>query len=156
MIRIHHFGVVAILLACAATGPAADAGQKSHHHPHLHHALFELREARHELKAIKPDFGGHRDRALAAVHDAIQQIDHALKASGDTIKGTPTKRDLHEVYQQYKHHPHLHHALHELRHAHTELKEARHDFGGHRAAALRDVNHAIHQIELLLKHHKQA
>jgi hypothetical protein len=48
----------------------------------------------------------------------------------------------------------MHHALHELREAHTELKEAKHDFGGHREKALHDVNHAIEQIEEALKHHK--
>ena len=42
-------------------------------------------------------------------------------------------------------------ALHELKETRTELREAKHDFGGHRQAALRDVNYAIEQLELALK-----
>jgi hypothetical protein len=41
--------------------------------------------------------------------------------------------------------------LHELREARTELKEAKHDFKGHRERALQDVNYAIEQLELALK-----
>jgi Spy/CpxP family protein refolding chaperone len=52
------------------------------------------------------------------------------------------------------HHPsHMHAALHELKEARHELKEAKHDFGGHREAALKAVDHAIHQIELALEYH---
>jgi hypothetical protein len=41
-----------------------------------------------------------------------------------------------------------------LRHAHNQIKSAKHDFGGC-AAALRDMPFATVQIELMLKHHKQ-
>ena len=50
----------------------------------------------------------------------------------------------------------IHHAIHELKEARTELKEAKHDFGGHREAALRDVNYAIEQLELALKHARKS
>jgi hypothetical protein len=54
------------------------------------------------------------------------------------------------------HHPsHMHAALHELKEARTELKEAKHDYGGHREAALKAVDHAIHQLELALEHHRK-
>ena len=38
---------------------------------------------------------------------------------------------------------------------HHQLKVSQNDFGGHRMKALRETNHAIHQIELVLKHAKQ-
>ena len=130
------------------------AAQEPHPHHHLHHALWELRDARKELKEAKHDFGGHREKALLAINDAIKHLDLALKNAGDNIKGAPTRGDLKEEYRKYKHHPHLHHALHECEHAHRQLKESKHDFGGHREAALRDVHHAITQLKLCLKHHK--
>ena len=131
------------------------ATEPKHPHHHLHHALWELRDARKELKEAKQDFGGHKEKALAAVNDAIKNIDLALKNAGDNIKGAPTRGDLKEQYKKYKHHPHLHHAMHELKHAHHQLKESKHDFGGHREAALRDIHIAEKQIKILLEHHKK-
>jgi hypothetical protein len=46
--------------------------------------------------------------------------------------------------------PAIHHALKSLRAAHHELKEARHDFGGHREQALHAVDEAIKQLEVCL------
>ncbi len=118
-------------------------------HPLMHRALWELRECRVELKEAGHDFGGHREKALIAVNGAIKQIDLALKAVKDNpaaFKGHPA-----EIYKEYPNHPHVRHALHELHEAHKELKEAGHDFGGHREKALKDVNHAIEQLELALK-----
>jgi hypothetical protein len=58
---------------------------------------------------------------------------------------------------QPQHHPsHMHAALHELKEARHELKEAKHDYGGHREAALKAVDHAIHQLEKALEFHKKA
>jgi hypothetical protein len=118
--------------------------------------LWELGDARKELKEAAHDFGGHRVKALAAVDAAIKQLDIALKNAGDNIKGAPTRGDLKEEYKKYKHHPHIHHALHELRHAARQLEAAKHNFGGHRAAALREVKHAIRQLELCLNYDKKA
>lgn len=154
---LRTFGAVgALAFFCLGimTVDGTAGGKVKSKHAALHHALFELHDARHELRATKYDFGAHKEKALVAINDAIKHVDLALKARGDNLKPSPTKRDLQEHHKQYKHHPHLHHAVHELRHAHKHLKDAKHDFGGHREAALRDVNQAIHQIEILLKHHK--
>lgn len=119
---------------------------------HLHHALWELREAHKELKEDTMwNFGEHKEKALHAIHEAEKQIEVLLMNRPANDQGTPTKRDLKEEYKQYPHHPHLHHALHELRHAHRQLKESTFDYGGHKEAALRDIHHAISQIEILLK-----
>jgi hypothetical protein len=147
------FGAVAIF---GLTTLCARATEPMHPHHHLHHALWELRDARKELKDAKHNFGGHREKALLAVEAAIKQLDKALKNAGDNIKGAPTRGDLRETYKTYAHHPHIHHALHECRHAHKQLEESKHDFGGHRKAALHDIHHAIIQLELCLKHHKKA
>jgi hypothetical protein len=135
----------------------SEAEKKTKHvHQHMHHALWELRHAEKELRESKVNFGDHRAKAEAAIADAIKQIDIALTKAGDAPSATPTKRDLQEEYKKYASHPHLHHALHELKHAHTQLKEAKHDFGGHREEALRSVDHAIHQVTILLEHIKKA
>jgi hypothetical protein len=135
-------------------GSVCATAQDKHPYHHLHHALWECRDAHKELKESKHDFGGHKEKGLHAIHEAIKQLEHILKHKEAGIKGEPTRGDLKEEYKKYKHHPHLHHALHELRHAHHQLKEAKHDFGGHKEAAMRDIHAAIVQIELMLKHHK--
>jgi len=48
-------------------------------------------------------------------------------------------------------HPHIHRALRELREARIELKEADHDFGGHRKEALEAVDRAIRQLDRALR-----
>jgi hypothetical protein len=47
-------------------------------------------------------------------------------------------------------HPHLRAALGELRDAKKELKQADHDFQGHRAAAIKAIDEAIKQIEICI------
>jgi hypothetical protein len=49
-------------------------------------------------------------------------------------------------------HPRIHAALNALREARTELKEARHDFGGHREESLKAVDRAIEQLEIAAKY----
>jgi hypothetical protein len=61
--------------AVSAKSPA----DKKERHPHIHRAIGELREARHELKEADHDFGGHRKEALEAVDVAIKQLELALK-----------------------------------------------------------------------------
>ena len=51
-----------------------------------------------------------------------------------------------------EHHPKIHEALHALREARTELKEAKHDYGGHRDEAIRAIDGAIGQLETCLKY----
>jgi tetratricopeptide (TPR) repeat protein len=47
--------------------------------------------------------------------------------------------------------PHMHHALFELAETRKELKEAAHDFGGHREKALKAVDEAIGHMEKALE-----
>jgi len=48
-------------------------------------------------------------------------------------------------------HPHIHLAIKDLRAAREELKEADHDFGGHREDAMKAIDVAIAQLEVALK-----
>ena len=49
-------------------------------------------------------------------------------------------------------HPHIHAALKELRECRKELKEAAHDFNGHREEALKAVDAAVEQLEICKNH----
>jgi L-lactate utilization protein LutB len=136
-------------LALAVLGWLGIVAQAAVQHPHIHHALHELREARTELREAKHDFGGHRKAALEALDVAIDQLDKAMDAVGDSHKGyTPPGGD---VYKAYKHHPHIHHAINELKEARSELKGAAHDFKGYRVKALEAIDVAITQLEEALK-----
>jgi hypothetical protein len=48
-------------------------------------------------------------------------------------------------------HPEIREAIESLRHAREHLEHAAHDFGGHRADALRATDEAIRQLEICLK-----
>jgi len=62
------------------------------------------------------------------------------------------KTDWKEKYKDELHdHPRLAHALVELHVAKDHLEKAPHDFGGHRADAVKSCDEAIKQIELALK-----
>ncbi len=48
----------------------------------------------------------------------------------------------------FERHYEIHRALEALRSARGHLQEARHDFGGHKAEAIRATDEAIHQLEI--------
>jgi len=147
------YWAITLLVSAISAGPTL---ANDHPYHHFHHALWELRDARKELEEAKHDFGGHREKALHAVKGAIKQLELILAYKDVSAKGSPTRGDLHEVYKKYKHHPHLHHALHEVKHAHHQIEETKHhDYGGHKKAALHDMHHAIVEIEKCLKHAKK-
>jgi hypothetical protein len=52
-------------------------------------------------------------------------------------------------------HPHIHAAINELMAARKELQTAAHDFGGHRADAVRAVDNAITQLREAEKYDKK-
>jgi hypothetical protein len=56
--------------------------------------------------------------------------------------------------QRNERHPHLRHVLDELRDAKVELEHERHDWGGHRDAAIRAIEEARHQIVEVLKYER--
>jgi hypothetical protein len=113
-------------------------------HPRLHEALYEMREAHKELKEASNTFGGHKEKALEALDAAIRQTEKALEAVGDPYKSfTPAKG----VYEPYKDFKHLRHGLDRMRIAVKELRDAQGNFGGHRDAAVKDLEIAITQVE---------
>jgi hypothetical protein len=143
MIRSCSFAFLAVGATCLSF--SGTSGAQSKPHPHIHHALYELREARDELKKAAHNFGGHRKAALKEVQASIDQLKKALVYSGDKrpFKGDP-KADYYKKYATY---PHIRHAVHELKATVDELKAASHNYGGHRKLALERTQAAIRQLE---------
>ena len=107
------------------------------------------RKAHKELRESRHNYGGHRDKALDALDSAIHQMEKTLEAAGDPYVGYTPPR---ETYREYGDHPHLRHSLHEMREARTQLKDTRHNFGGHRDKAIHDLDEAIYQIEKCIEY----
>jgi hypothetical protein len=51
-------------------------------------------------------------------------------------------------------HHHIHDAIDALRAARTDLTDAPHDFGGHRADAVRSIDESIRQLQICLQYDK--
>ena len=163
-----RFGIISALALFFITGLQADGtfksvsksttGEKKTNlkHPHLHHALWALHHAHHELKESKENYAGHKEKAEHEIHHAIKAIDAILTHEKDNHHPVPSKAELTEAHKKYKHHPHLHHAIHEVKEAHHQLKESKDDFGGLRTKALHQIDHAVHNIQLVLKHAEAA
>ncbi len=54
------------------------AGQLSAAQPQMQSALTNLRQARTNLNRATSDKGGHRERALSLVNDAIDQVEKGI------------------------------------------------------------------------------
>jgi L-lactate utilization protein LutB len=132
-------------LALMGLGASRAAAEE---HPRLHAALYEMRQARTELKDARHDFGGHRAKALEALDEAISQIEKALKAVGDDGKGKDPGKD---AYKGYANCPHIRHAVVEAKEAKAELKAAAHDYKGHREKAVEALDAVVDQLGKALK-----
>ena len=66
----------------------------------------------------------------------------------------PTTQD-NDLHRGRERHPHIRGAIKELQEAKRELQTADHDFGGHRADALRSVDEAIRQLQIALQYDKK-
>jgi hypothetical protein len=137
--------VALTVLGFLVPGPA-EARDK---HPRVHHAIFEMREAYKELETTSQSFGGHRVRAMEGLQAAYQQTELALAAAGDPYVGFAPATGL---YGGYSSHPHLRHALIEMREARKALERAIGGFGGHRAKAITDLDFAIIQVEQCIEY----
>lgn len=62
------------LLLGAAIATAFSVGYAVGAQPHMEAALGLLQNARNELAAAEPNKGGHRERGLALIDQAIEQV----------------------------------------------------------------------------------
>jgi hypothetical protein len=83
---------------------------------------------------------------------ALAQPQTGTGEAHKTKEKAKDKTDWKEKYkEELKDHPRLAHALVDLHIAKEHLEKAPHDFGGHRADAVKSCDEAIKQIELALK-----
>ncbi len=66
--------VIGLLVGAAAGGWAAI------HQPHMISALEALKKAQMELEVAEHNKGGHREKALKLVHQAIEQTKKGIEA----------------------------------------------------------------------------
>ena len=80
------FSVLGLTSATFAAAPAAATQDKDkmekregrEHHPEIRKAIEQLKRAKADLQHASHDFGGHRDAALKACDEAIEQLQQAL------------------------------------------------------------------------------
>lgn len=70
---------LAALGAVAALAGAFWAGKVAADQPHMEKAIDHLQSARRELNDATPDKGGHRERALKLVDDAIAETRKGMR-----------------------------------------------------------------------------
>lgn len=69
--------LIGAVVAAAFAGGALVGGAVADQ-PKMHSALQNLRQARADLQDAAPDKGGHRNRALAATNNAINQVEAGI------------------------------------------------------------------------------
>jgi hypothetical protein len=138
--------------ACGGTpapvaGPVADNGQ-----PKMQAALDALNKAQSETQAAEANKGGHREKALERIREAIDAVNagmayassHANEAGEPEGPAAPEPVD--EEVKGGENQPHMASAIVALREARKQLKEAKHDKGGSRHRAIEATNAAIQQL----------
>lgn len=74
----QSFLVLVAIVAAAASGALVQNACAAQ--PHMHAALDDLRAARHQLETAIPDKGGHRERAIQIIDNAIGEVEAGIQA----------------------------------------------------------------------------
>lgn len=137
---------LAILLVAVSSAVAqAPASSGAFDQPQMQTARTDLQKARAKLNAATSDKGGHRNNALAAVNNAIAEINAGMRFDRrrrDESVDVPLASSVSVADQ-----PRMKEALDLLRSARNHLNNATADKGGHRAKAIDYVDRAIDQVE---------
>lgn len=72
--RNRVIGVFSTLLLLAGMGLFAQNREMARHEPHMSAALGHLQQAKEELQRAAANKGGHRERAMELVNQAIEQV----------------------------------------------------------------------------------
>jgi hypothetical protein len=73
--RNRVIGVLSTLLLLAGMGLFAQNRQMARHEPHMSAAIGHLQQAKEELQRAAPNKGGHRERAMELVNQAIREVE---------------------------------------------------------------------------------
>lgn len=80
--RLRRRPTIGGLAFAGALALAFAAGQAVAYQPHMQNALGALQNALSELQQAEPNKGGHRERALSLVQQAIEQVEAGLAFAG--------------------------------------------------------------------------
>jgi len=124
----------------------------------LHEALHVLRVTKTTLEGADHDYGGHRASAVKAIGAAQHQLKLALHTQtkqknpgkGAKGKGKGKGREPQNISNRQ-----LADAIPILVKTMTMLEKADHDYGGHRAAAVRDLGAACQRLKAALAFEKK-
>ena len=133
---------------------------KAERHPLIRKALAALHNAAGDLEDASKDFCGHREAALDAVNNAIDQLGLAIACDRNSAQSVSLIQSIEQSVSQTQsivrvsatreRHPLIRKALAVLHNAADDLEDASKDFCGHREAALDAVDRAIDQLGLAI------
>lgn len=144
------FRTLFLLPAAALLLPAAATAAPKH--PHLHHAVHDIRQAIAEIEgATHTKFAKLKAEAIKDLKHALLQVDLALVAVGDPFPKNFQVNPDH--YADYKDHKHLRRADIAIHLAIKELRESEHfaDKKDHMEKAIKALEAAHQQVRLLVK-----
>jgi hypothetical protein len=145
-----------LLLACASALPpkaapppmaAADNGQ-----PKMQAALQALEQARAETAAASSNKGGHREAALGFIQQAMDAVNAGIQYAAahpteiGEAQGPAVPEPVDQAVPGAERQPHMWRAVVALREARRQLREAKHDKGGHRVQAMALIEQALAQL----------
>jgi hypothetical protein len=132
--------------------PQPQAGAADNGQPHMHATLKSLGDAANALQAASPNKGGHREKAMQMVQQAIAEvrdgIAYANAHPSEIGKPLPPSRPEPVPTQVAgaEKQQNMATALVALREARKQLMDAEGDKGGHRVKALEIIEQAMRQI----------
>lgn len=144
----------------AANAPRSTAGQNNRQDPSdalMRRAAKEIEKAHDLLGRALPIYHGHRVSAMQDCRDAEKEIAQGLRfdrRNDNTAAGAKVNdgesADKYSKEQVQRSNALLKKAGEILVHAKGELQKGANEYGGHRAAAIKEVDSAIAQIKLAL------
>jgi hypothetical protein len=111
--------------------------------PRMEAARADLQSARSELQLATANKGGHKQKAINLINQAIAAINKGMAYDRRNNHGSATINSPVSFDQ-----PHMERALDHLKDAKNNLERATTDKGGYRARAITQVNQAIDQVRL--------
>jgi len=166
-ISVARLLLAGLILVCLASPTLAVPPGKALKREPQRLSKAQLRQALHVLQATKKmlqsadhDYGGHRVAAIREINAAEQQLRLALRSQhrgrppgGKTGKlgaGAGRGREPQAISNLQ-----LADAIVILEQTRLLLQNADHDYGGHRAAAVRDLGGAVEQLKIALRFEKR-
>jgi hypothetical protein len=148
MSHLYRNALVAILVGLPLLVGASRAKAQEGPFAHLTSALYEMREAKAELKDER--FKRHREQAVKDLDAAIEETE-TVKEAKIELRRYAGPMNPKEYYKAYKDFPHLRRAVVELADAKKEIeREKKGDFG----RAIKAIDVAMGRVEEALKDEK--